>query len=311
MKIYLKKMMKNKTIRLIVYKLKHKFVIIFRNDIKRQKLKKIKVGNYKLLANELHSLDLYLEEFPQYSKNLPRISKIINKKYKNYEILDVGANIGDTVALIRSLDIENTIHCVEGVNYYYQLLERNTKDIKNVKIYKNYLSDNCHEKFDIELSSGTAKIKKNSEGLNNNPITLDELSENNNINNIKLIKIDTDGYDLKIIKSGTNTILRNKPIIFFEFDPIFIKENGDDPLSIFKLLKIINYTKLLFYDNYGRFIILIDINNAGGIHNLVNYIQNRKGRFEYYDICAIHRDDQDITDEIEKLENEINKQDEI
>ena len=55
----------------------------------------IKVGEFTLLANVEHRLGIYLDQFKYYSRNLPRIAKLIEAKYPIYNVVDVGANIGD------------------------------------------------------------------------------------------------------------------------------------------------------------------------------------------------------------------------
>ena len=81
---------------------------------KRKKYKTIQVGAYKLIANSEHPLETYLKTYKYYSRNFPRIAKLIERKYAVFSIIDVGANIGDTVALLRSENITQMIHAIEG-----------------------------------------------------------------------------------------------------------------------------------------------------------------------------------------------------
>jgi hypothetical protein len=47
--------------------------------------------------------------------------------------------------------------------------------------------------------------------------SLDEIIIDRNIQNIKLIKVDVDGYDYNVLLSAMNEIKKNKPSLFFEY----------------------------------------------------------------------------------------------
>ena len=44
--------------------------------------------------------------------------------------------------------------------------------------------------------------------------------------NVDFIKIDVDGHELDVFKSGKKTILKYKPYIYFEFAPYLYREFG-------------------------------------------------------------------------------------
>ena len=47
------------------------------------------------------------------------------------------------------------------------------------------------------------------------------------------IKIDTDGFDFKVLRGANNTLKTYKPVIFFEWDKIHLQAQNEDFLSIF------------------------------------------------------------------------------
>ena len=278
--------------------------IIKEPPLNKQRMKNIYVGSYKLLANKYHSLDTNLEKHKFYSRNLSRLVSYVNSKYKNHIILDVGANIGDSVALIRSNDVSNKIICIEPYEYYFELLKENTRNIKDVEIYNIFLSDSDNKRIDLRFDNGTAKpsLKNDDQKGDVKVYNLDSFININNIQGVKFLKIDTDGFDFKIIKNGLDFVKKNKPILFLEYDAELLKENDENYLSLFESLKIIGYQKIIYYDNYGKMLCSVDMEYQDLINDLHGYIDNYSGAFRYYDICIIHKDDIDLFDHIIKNE---------
>jgi len=150
-----------------------------------------------------------------------------NKKEKssvNQKIgINVGAGLGETDYLFNNFNI---IYCFEPNNYCFNELKNKLVDNK-FKLYNYGISDiDGYSKFNNCEHSGYSSIldfDENSEfykycneidkGFNNiNNITtikvkrLDTFIEQNNIKKIDLIKIDTQGHDLNVVKSLGNKI---------------------------------------------------------------------------------------------------------
>ena len=87
-------------------KLKH----LFKKKEDPNAPKQVRVENYLLWANGEHVIERLLTSHKYYSRNLARLAKYIEHKYANYAIIDVGANIGDTAALVRSAGVNQHIH---------------------------------------------------------------------------------------------------------------------------------------------------------------------------------------------------------
>jgi hypothetical protein len=103
--------------------------------------KQILVGNVTLTADRDHRLDQYLARFPDYSRNLPRVAQVLLDSGREFEILDVGANIGDTAALLRAAGVTNRLHCVEGNASFFRLLEKNAAALGDVSLYQLWLGE--------------------------------------------------------------------------------------------------------------------------------------------------------------------------
>src|SRR2546428_597296 len=68
-----------------------------------------------------HNLPNFRRQYPQYSSNVARIAKAIAQKYPDLTIIDIGSNVGDTVAFIRSATMA-PILCIEADPRFFELL---------------------------------------------------------------------------------------------------------------------------------------------------------------------------------------------
>ena len=277
----------------------------FRSKRKHPKEKHVKVGDYFLLSNYAHPIEDYLNQFKYYSRNLPRIAKYLETKYSNYTIIDVGANIGDTIALFRSERVNQLIHAVEGDPVYIDLLIHNLSLFKNVEVHKTFLGEiTKEEKIIIDNTRGTANIITG-EGDTVSVVKLDDLVNQSRIENIKLLKTDTDGFDFKILRGAFDTIKKNKPVLFFEYDAGCLTQQNDDGLTIFKDFLNLGYNKALYYDNYGKFLLSVEITNTDLLAQLYAYVSKKEdAAFPYYDVCLFHQDDNELADFCVKREME-------
>lgn len=269
----------------------------FKSKKKQPAEKQVKVGKFSLLANYEHPIEDYLTEHKYYSRNLPRIAKYLESKYSAYSIIDVGANIGDSIALFRSQDVNQVIHAVEGDPVYIALLTHNLSLFKNVEVYKTFLGEESKEEnIIIDNLRGTANISTGS-GVFTKVLKLDDLVSRHKIEHVKLLKTDTDGFDFKILRGAFDVIKRDKPVLFFEYDAAYLKQQNDSGLKIFEDFIEMGYNKALYYDNYGKFLLSTEISNAQLLKQLYAYI-NRKAdcAFPYYDVCIFHQDDNELAE---------------
>ncbi|HEY4799779.1 MAG TPA: FkbM family methyltransferase, partial [Bacteroidia bacterium] len=74
---------------------------------------------------------------------------------------------------------------------------------------------------------------------------LDEVKEVRSLSKIDLIKIDVEGYELKVLK-GAETILRTfKPTLFIEVDNNNLSEQGDSASLLITYLNHLGYNKII------------------------------------------------------------------
>jgi len=261
---------------------------------------KSKIGKYYLKHRFSHNLPIFLNSFQNYNINMARITREVFKKYKDLLIIDIGANIGDSTALIKSY-IDVPILCIEGDDDYIDLLDENTKNLKNVKVKKTILSDK-KGKIGMKIlgTGGTSRLCNSNQLIATE--TIDNLlKKHDNFEKAKFVKIDTDGFDGKIIRGGKRYLHKTKPVLFFEYDPHFLNKNNDLGLNVLNDLLKYGYSKALYYDNTGNYICSTSLSNKALLKELDHSVQNKDG-IKYFDICVFSKEDDDLFNTIRSNE---------
>ena len=286
-------------------KLLFRFFLLLRNNFpgKNKAVVSIKICNFKLAIPFLHNIIIYRRIYPLYSSAVGRIAQYLSSKYPDLSVIDVGANIGDTAAIIKCR-INAPILCIEGSEYYAELLKKNVAQFENVFVENIFLGPGGSTNQSFLESGGTGKIIKNS--APNPLLKFDSLGNivkrHTSMKAIKFVKIDTDGYDSTIIRSESQFLSKHKPVVYFEYDPRLLKENDDDGLSVFNFFADINYNKLLIYNNYGEYLLMTEVNNTFLLRDIHQFYL-RFGVDRYCDMCVFHNDDNDIADLIRTNES--------
>ncbi len=248
----------------------------------------------KVSMPKSHTIAYNLSHFPYYNSNLQRIAQQYDRyRGGGFSIIDVGANIGDTLLMLRQVT-DLPVHCFEGNPFFSGLLETNSAGIAQRFIHKILLSD----------KPGVIKVK-NMEDYGTSQFVSDstggETLEFSSIDRffgqfpdevIGLIKVDTDGYDLKILKGAADTIEKYKPVIFLEYDRKLFEQNGDDGPTFFAFLRSLDYDGLLVYDNFGRLVCITSLKDQLAIRALHAYIKEQKGAFPFFDLAIFAKRDE-------------------
>ncbi|MFM6278599.1 MAG: hypothetical protein ACKN9K_09685, partial [Dolichospermum sp.] len=82
------------------------------------------------------------------------------------------------------------------------------------------------------------------------------IEEFSSFKNSKILKIDTDGLDLEIIRMSQDVIGNLKPVVYFEYDISFNVKNNSlhDAINILNFLGDLGYRRFMIFDNFGNHI---------------------------------------------------------
>ncbi len=248
------------------------------------------IGSYKLKLPASHTLPVFKSQFKRYDEPLAEVANWLGRNMPDKVIVDVGANVGDTAAYIRS-HCENTILAIEAHPSFLPYLQENASQLPNVIIADTYLSDNSKEAIKVnQTSGGTASIAKAGSNITTigSVSTLSEVLLDKKITSkqLGLIKSDTDGYDFKILLSAFSTISEANAIIYFEYDLSFYTTASDDGLALVHQFFQAGY-ELIIYDNFGN-----PLGSATTyeiflqLHNYLKITLSNGGGVYYFDVLA-------------------------
>ena len=206
----------------------------------------IKIGGKKIILPPGHLLSLYNVTHRKYDAFLPMVIK--NIKY-NESIIDVGANVGDT--LLRCINANNkpNYYSIEADKYFFGYLKKNKeifeKDMQQkITIINELVGENLEGNLS-KTTHGTKSLIESSNGTKTKP--LDEIINDYQIQNLKLIKVDVDGYDYNVLLSGIKEIKKSKPDLFFEY----INRNKLSYVKLIEELSKIGYSSWTIFNLYG------------------------------------------------------------
>lgn len=283
-------------------------LIPMRPLFRQQALKTIKIGKFDLRLNRNHTLGFNIKHYPLYNQNLPRLVAFLEQTFPGLSVIDIGANVGDTTLFIKN-KADVPVICIEGNEFYSGLLKENTKSFDNVTVIRAFLSDkagvfNARFQFD----KGTMSVYQKTEGTEVAMVSLDDIINQHPalFSEVRVLKTDTDGYDMKIIRGAWNFLRTKSPVLFLEYDRVYLKAQGENGIDTLRQLADIGYYRIFFYDNYGRFITMLTMDCMAAIESLHEYIEGYHAPFAFYDLCIFHRRDDQVAMAFYKAEHEIN-----
>lgn len=244
---------------------------------------KAEINSQDCLINFSHQGVYYMRIFPRYDKNIGIICSCLKKEVNRpLKVIDVGANVGDTILCIG--DKENYYYAFEGEQRYYTLLRKNLKDFK-YELFTCFCGDNEGEQsFVFDYREGTGSLIANNESNGCEIKRVDSVIDDSK-GLIDFVKIDTDGFDFAVIRGMTDLLKKNKPVLYFEWTAPELIRNNEDLLSIFRLLNELDYNSGLLFDKYGNLICPIHTADLDLLSNLIEYSMSAD---LYYDVCLIH-----------------------
>ena len=243
-----------------------RFIISEKQTVIRNKIK------WNLDLNEGIDLSIYL--FGNSEKKINNLRKIFKKKNQSLTFLDIGANIGSVSLIIASMFDNSKVFAIEPTSYAFNKLTKNIKLnqqlIKRVHARQLFLTNNKKpssvwsswnfseiDKKHNKHFGTLKKVKKNSY------LKLDEFIDNEHLTKIDFIKLDVDGYELDVLKSGEKFLKKNNPVIFMEIAPYLYPEFGYNCHDLINFLEQMRYN---FFDE--------NLREIDSIYKHVNAIQD-------------------------------------
>jgi len=232
---------------------------------------------------------------PGYSHNLGRIARAVAGKYAGSWAIDIGANTGDTAVVIYQYS-RMSILCIEASEYYYSICKRNTEGLGETLVVKAVVDDKSGRRAGTFVEeNGGGRIVDGSSGTIESMGLPDILASHSEVGSVRLIKVDTEGYDGRILSGAASWLQEHCPALFWECQPVSDRDCGGPGYGLFDLLLSCGYGYFLFYANTGEYLTSCDKSSLSVAEDLFHFFANRNGHPpQYMDICALAKADQDV-----------------
>ncbi|TES93620.1 MAG: FkbM family methyltransferase [Promethearchaeota archaeon] len=245
-----------------------------------------------------HQLPINLKCHPFYDRLLDRLSDFIRTKYSHLKCIDVGANIGDSIAACLKHDTDIFL-AIEPHPTFNKYLHKNFGKCSNVKIMDVVCSSSSKtETYQIDEKSGTASVISSRSGRVMQTKTIDKIIEENiEFSDANFLKIDTDGHDFRVIAGAKKFITENLPVILFECDFFGNNTYIENCMETLNFFKEVGYSSFLIYDNFGYLMGKQSLEHLLNFKHLLFYQLTSK--FYYFDLLLMKEEEMRIFIELE------------
>lgn len=256
-------------------------------------------------------LDHYQERYRLYDWALGELVPLLLDKYPDATAIDIGANVGDTAALLCR---ERTIPvlCIEAHPRFLPYLRRNLERLPGgIELVECLVgarpgtvpaaSFTAHH--GTAMVHGAAVPGADGPGIAVRPLA-EIVREHPRFLNARVLKTDTDGSDFEILQSSLEVLSRNRPVLYFEYDPTLRADGARAAAETIAALVQSGYRHFLVQDNFGHFLGRIDTGIEERFAALDRYLFSNLyfGRqIYYYDVCAFSAADQDLCAAMENV----------
>jgi FkbM family methyltransferase len=249
-----------------------------------------------------HLLDWRRLRHRRFDEPIAEVAELLRRKYCAPTMIDIGANVGDTAALmVRSPEI--AVLCVEGNKEFLPLLRENLASISPIsEIEPSYVGTGEETVAGhMHTHHGTATLVEGS-GIVQTRSLAQILEAHPRFENARLLKIDTDGSDAKIVIAGSDVLSKMKPVAHIEYSPSETEERERECRAMIERLKYIGYAFFHVFDNFGNHMLRLQDEQTDHLHSLNAYVRSTRKDLRpsifYYDICAMTAKDKDISDNL-------------
>ncbi|MBZ0096705.1 MAG: FkbM family methyltransferase [Sulfuricella sp.] len=167
-------------------------------------------------------------------------------------VFDVGVNIGVTaLKFAKKVGVDGLVIGFEPDKLNYSKFLRNAalNEFTNIEVYNDGLSD--HAESVLLCSPNPSNRGENRvtpkdffKSDTMSPValvTLDEFMKKLDLDRLDLIKIDVEGYEIKVIKGARETIRQHHPRIFMELDDRLLRDHGGAANELLEVLEGLGY----------------------------------------------------------------------
>ena len=244
-----------------------------------------------------HSLPDFAKRRPYYGQNLVALARALGARQPEgpISVLDIGANVGDSAAQIMAATPAHVL-CVEGDPYWARYLRMNLGADSRVTIVEALLvPDDAgdHTAKAVRSSHGTTHFAIDSAASDGLPrLSVAELQRSHPaLSPLRLVKSDTDGFDVMLVPAVADAFRHDGPALFFEYDPVLSRSaTTADPYAMWDHLGTLGYEHVAVWDNTGDALGRLRVHEAAEAARSLEPRPVHLG-YDFWDVAAVRGDD--------------------
>jgi len=264
----------------------------------RERETRIKVGRFEILVPDESLLSRLTNEQPYRNLAIGVIAKFLGERDASTVIIDVGANVGGTAAMIAS-HCRNPLVLVEPSAHYLGYLTQNAALFPNeCRFVRAIITDGRVASPTLEHRGGSARVVEGASAPDPDvlQLRLDQVQSEG----VALVKIDADGWDFKIILDSTAWLARQRPVLYYEAE-VDTLEDLRLANQVVERCTEIGYRRAIVWDDAGCCMCATDRMETVG--DLQRYLMecrrqsSRQGLYSY-NVGLFHEEDTQIYDQV-------------
>lgn len=163
-------------------------------------------------------------------------------------VVDVGANIGWTALCMASLAKDGWVMAFEPDQVNHAACTKNISgnSLPNIELFQVALGDTkgtvqLEVRTPSNLGGNRVAPKGGGGGAEVSSCPLDHMTAQFPDAHVDLIKIDVEGYELKVLRGAIETLRRCKSVLFVELDDNNLRDQGDSAQMLVRFLEDLGY----------------------------------------------------------------------
>lgn len=179
------------------------------------------------------------------------INNLFSLCQKNYNVIDIGTNIGWVALNFARLSRTGQVIGFEPDPFNYSVCKENIarNTLPNLIVLPYGLGETSAQlNMEVRTQDNRGGNRIAPQGNSGSVLVhikkLDEINEIAALSIIHLMKLDVEGYELKVLRGAQNSLKKHKPILFIEVDDDNLTDQGDSARDLIYFLEFNGYNSI-------------------------------------------------------------------